>query len=91
MNLDPYKYLWREEITEWDKSEVRQTIYGMEGVIPNHTYITKGTDLYGYVKQNTDVVEWFSQPMKTWSPSRRKFRKLNRKEIARLCTSTEQS
>lgn len=79
MNPDPYKYLWREEKTEWP--EPKQTVFGLEGDIPNHIYITKGTELYGYVRRGTTEVIWFKQPFKTWSPSRRKFRKLGKKEI----------
>lgn len=66
MTIDPYKYLWREEIS---------ADYHM------HTYITKGTDLYGYVRSGTTEIQWFSKPFRSWSPSRRKFRKLNKKEI----------
>ena len=79
MTSDPYKYLWREEITEWP--EPRQTVFGLEGVIPNHIDITKGTELYGYVKSGSTEVSWFKTSFKTWSPSRRKFRKLGKKEI----------
>lgn len=66
MTSDPYKYLWREEIA---------------ADYPMHTYITKGTDLYGFVRRDTREVKWFTKPFKTWSPSRRKFRKLGKKEI----------
>lgn len=64
--IDPYKYLWREEIS---------------ADYPMHTYITKGTDLHGYVRNGSDKIQWFKVPFKSWSPSRRKFRKLNKKEI----------
>lgn len=78
---DPYKYLWREEVTEWNQKEVRQTVFGLEGVIPNHTYITKGTDLHGFIRRGSSEIQWFKVPFKSWSPSRRKFRKLGKKEI----------
>ena len=79
MMNDPYKYLWREEITEW--SEPKQTVFGLEGEIPNHTYITKGTDLYGYIRRGTSKIQWFKRPFRSWSVTRRKFRKLGKKEI----------
>lgn len=63
---DPYRYMWREEIS---------AEYHM------HTYITKGTDLHGYVRRGTTEIQWFTTPFKSWSPSRRKFRKLGKKEI----------
>lgn len=78
--IDPLKYLWREETTDWAGQE-RQTVFGVEGVVPNHTYITKGTELFGYVPKGSKKVQWFSRPMKAWSPARRKFRKLGKKEI----------
>ena len=84
MTSDPYNYLWREEVTEWPQGEVRQTVFGMEGVIPNHIYITKGTELFGYVKRGTTNAVMFSKPFKTWSPARRKFRKLGKREITEL-------
>jgi hypothetical protein len=70
---EAYKYLWREE-TDAD--------------YPLHTYITKGTDLLGWVQQGTSEVVMFKTPKRTWSPSRRKFRKLNKKEIDALCMNT---
>jgi len=74
MTSDPYKYLWREE-TDAD--------------YPCHIYLTKGTDLYGWVQRGTTDVVMFSKPFKTWSPSRRKFRKLGKKEIDALCMNTD--
>jgi hypothetical protein len=71
MIFEPYRYLWREEITEG-------------GHYPNHTYITKGTTLYGYVRKGTTDVIWFKTPKSTWSPTRRKFRKFNKKDIDQL-------
>ena len=76
---DPYRYLWREEITEW----------GHAPNTPNHIYITKGTDLIGYVKRGTTDVTVFNTVKRTWSPSRRKFKKLGKKEIDALCMNTE--
>lgn len=64
-------YLWREEITDW----------GSYDYVINHTYITKGTDLVGYVPRGSGQIMMFSAPKKSWSVSRRKFRKLNKKEI----------
>lgn len=66
---EAYKLLWREEIN---------------AEYPCHTYITKGTDLLGWVQQGTKDVVMFNTPKRTWSPSRRKFRKLNKKEINHL-------
>lgn len=62
---------FRQEITVWDKAPTT----------PNHTYITKGTTLIGYVPVGEYDVRWFSTPSKQWSPSRRKFRDLTKKEI----------
>lgn len=69
MTVDPYKFLWREE-TDAD--------------YPCHIYLTKGTELHGWVKRGTSDVVMFSRPFRTWSPSRRKFRKLGKKEITNL-------
>ena len=69
MTTDPYKFLWREE-TDAD--------------YPCHIYLTKGKELYGWVKRGTSDVVMFSRPFRTWSPSRRKFRKLGKKEITNL-------
>ena len=65
-------YLWREELTDWGEHK-----------ITNHTYITKGTDLMGYVARSTGKIHMFNTPKKSWSVSRRKFRKLNKKDIKR--------
>ena len=71
---DPYRFMWRTEI---------------DADYPMHTYITKGTELYGWVKKDTSEVVMFSKPFKTWSPSRRKFRKLGKKEIAQILKESE--
>ena len=63
-------FLWREELTDWNGES-----------IPNHVYISKGTDLMGYVARSTGRIQMFKAPKKSWSVSRRKFRKLNKKEI----------
>ena len=68
---DACHFMWREEITDW----------GTYDYVPNHTYVTKGTDLIGYVPRNTGSLQVFTAPLKSWGVSRRKFRKLNRKEI----------
>ena len=65
------QYLWREEGTDWGKHDY----------VPNHIYITKGATLAGYVPRGTKDIIMYETPLKTWSVSRRKFRKLNRKEI----------
>jgi hypothetical protein len=75
MTTDLKSFLWREEITEWTTDT------------PNHIYLTKGTDLYGYVKHGSSEVKMFLNPKKAWSPSRRQFRKLGKKEIDALCTN----
>lgn len=66
MNLE--KCLWREETTDWGDNT------------PNHIYVTKGTELVGFVPKG-GVLKIFKNPMKRWSPSRRKFRKLGLNEI----------
>jgi hypothetical protein len=71
---DPYHYMWREEIS---------------ADYPMHTYITKGTDLLGFVRRGTSEIQWFKTPKKSWSPSRRKFRKLGRKEIAAFVKNSD--
>jgi hypothetical protein len=70
---EAYTYMWREEV---------------DADYPMHTYITKGTHLFGWVQQGTKDVVMFNVPKRTWSVTRRKFRKLNKKEIAELCMST---
>lgn len=69
--------LWREEITVWEDNT------------PNHIYITRGTDLIGYVPRGTTVPHVFNTPKKSWSVTRRKFRKLSKKEIKTYLTITE--
>lgn len=64
----------RQEITVWDKAPHT----------PNHTYITEGTYLIGVIPVGTTVAKYFSKPMKTWSPSRRKFRDLTAAEKREL-------
>ena len=66
-------FLWREGITDWGEHN-----------ISNHTYISKGTDLMGYVAKSTGQIQMFKTPKKSWSVSRRKFRKLNKKDIAKI-------
>ncbi len=66
-------FLWREELTDWGEHK-----------ITNHIYISKGTDLMGYVARRTGVIHMFNAPKKSWSVSRRKFRKLNKKEIREI-------
>ena len=56
MNLE--KCLWREETTDWDT--------------PNHIYITKGTELVGFVPRGGEL-KIFTSTFKSWSPSRRKL------------------
>lgn len=69
--MDAYDYLWREETTDWSLSPDT----------PNHTYITKGQHLHGFIPRYSKEITWFNTPMKTWSPSRRTFRKFSKKEI----------
>jgi len=64
----------RQEITVWNVAPTT----------PNHTYITSGTTLIGYIPVGDTAARWFSAPSKQWSPSRRKFRDLNKSEIAKL-------
>ena len=66
-------FMWREELTDWGEHK-----------ITNHIYISKGTDLMGYVARSAGVIHMFNAPKKSWSVSRRKFRKLNKKEIREI-------
>lgn len=64
----------RQEITDWDKAPN----------VPNHIYITEGTNLVGYVPKGKTTAIYFTNPMKQWSPTRRKFRDLTKKELKGL-------
>jgi len=66
-------FLWREELTDWGEHK-----------ITNHIYISKGAVLMGYVARSTGAIHMFNSPKKSWSVSRRKFRKLNKKEIREI-------
>jgi hypothetical protein len=66
-------FLWREEITDWGEEN-----------ITNHIYVSKGTDLVGYVPRRTGVFQLFNTPKKSWSTKGRKFKKLNKKDIAKI-------
>mgnify|MGYP003642094616 CR=1 FL=1 len=61
----------RQEVTVWDKAPSTQ----------NHTYITEGSYLIGYIPHGKTVATYFGEPKKQWSPSRRKFRDLTKKEL----------
>ena len=68
---------YKQEITVWDKAPNT----------PNHIYITDGRTLIGVVPQGgpqKGIEKRFSKPMRQWSPSRRKFRELSKKEIESL-------
>lgn len=55
---------WFQEVTEWE--------------YPNHTYaINKNGWLVAYIKAGTDRVIEFSAPMKQFSKSRRKWKKVS--------------
>ena len=62
----------RQEITDWDKAPET----------PNHIYITEGQTLVGYIKSGETTATYFSKPLKQWSPARRKFRDLTKKELS---------
>ena len=64
----------RQEITVWDKAPNT----------PNHTYITEGTTLIGVIPRGSKVATYFTRPLRTWSPTRRKFRDLTKKELREL-------
>jgi hypothetical protein len=54
------------EVTDWGDHKV-----------PNHTYIVNGAGhLAGYIKNGTTEEIMFKSPMKQWSKSRRKFKKV---------------
>ena len=54
-----------QEITDWGDNT------------PNHIYIVNPAgQLAGYIKQGTTEEIWFKSPMKQFSKSRRKFKKL---------------
>jgi|TARA_B100001094_G_scaffold206632_1_gene200520 hypothetical protein len=58
---------WKE-ITDWGDLGYR---------VPSHTYIVnKYTQLVGYIKEGTTEEIIFKSPMKQFSKSRRKFKKL---------------
>lgn len=61
----------RQEITVWDKAPST----------PNHIYITEGQTLIGVVPKGTTIAKYFTRPIRTWSPARRKFRDLSKKEL----------
>ena len=64
----------REEITVWDKAPN----------VPNHIYITSGTNLIGYIPRGTTKAIYFKNPMKQWAVTRRKFRDItSKKELAK--------
>lgn len=63
----------RQEITEW-----------AEPATPNHIYIFRNKKLIGYVPQGSKDAFYFSRPSVHWSPSKRKFKYLSKKEIAEL-------
>jgi len=67
-------YLWREEITDWGSYTYAQ----------NHIYISKGTDLVGFVPRGTGIIKMFNTPKKSWSVARRKFRKFTKKDIKKV-------
>lgn len=61
----------RQEITVWDKvTEYR---------VPQHIYLTEGTNLVGYIPEGKKTAVMFSTPKKQWSVSRRKFREITSK------------
>lgn len=62
-----YDAVWREEVTDWD------TV--------NHIYISRGTELIGFVPFGSKDVVVFKVPKKTWSVKGRKFRALTKNEI----------
>jgi len=54
---------WLQEVTDWD--------------MPNHTYIfNPAGHCVAYVKQGTSEVIQFKNPLKQFSKSRRKFKKV---------------
>ena len=61
---------YREETTVWDT--------------PNHTYITEGSWLLGYVPRGSQEITMFMRPKKLWSTRGRTFRNLTAKEVRQL-------
>ena len=61
---------YRLEITDWSPNKV-----------PNHVYITEGTNLLGYIPISGGKEMRFTVPKRHWSPSKRKFRDLTKAEL----------
>lgn len=53
-----------KEVTEWDDP------------IPNHIYAFENKQCVGYIKQGTDELVMFKNPLKQFSKTRRKFKKV---------------
>ena len=51
---------------------------------PNHIYLTEGNTLLGYIPVGSKKAFYFKYPKKQWSPTRRKFRVLLKREISEL-------
>ena len=58
-----------EETTDWGSHQVS-----------NHIYITESRALIGYVPMGTETAIYFKKPLSKWSPYKRKFRNLTKKE-----------
>lgn len=71
MNISELTF--RREITEWADPQP-----------PNHIYIFRNKKLVGYVPSGSKTAEFFSRPSVHWSPSKRKFQYLKKKEIDEL-------
>ena len=52
--------------------------------VPNHTYIFENNACVGYIVEGTTKQKFFDTPMKQFSKSNRKFKKLTKKEVAEL-------
>lgn len=51
--------------------------------VPNHTYILKGTQCVGYIKEGSGEKVMFPKPLKGFSQTRRSFDRIKDKDYAK--------
>jgi len=66
------KLRYRLETTNWNNVDYS---------VPNHIYMTHGTDLYGYINIATGEKQMFVRPMKQWSVKGRTFKDIKDSEV----------